>query len=737
MRILRHIIFLTLLLPAAVFGQTDRDDQLVNRAYVLYMDANELTFTTDTTNTVITDISTAPHLIITKSSPYENAVPGDTVLYTITVHNSGNAAAEWVTVQDTLPEGLAYLSADPEAEVNGSLVSWTIENLPADDTWQAGLECYLSESTPFSILSNIAVATTEDGFAAESNPVDLTVDESGVYAAFEIEKSVDLTTAAPNDTLTYTLEYHYNGNTAGENTLLIDHLPPNLQLLEMIPPGNPADNMITWYLGTLQPGTIDSVRIMTRITGNPPSGTELLNRAVITNASGISDSDSAVCQIHVPYSMTDVNLVKSVDQELVQPGDTLQYQIIVSNTGSETIFDAVLTDSLPDELNFLNADGTYNYQSETGVIQWTYDLLWPQFSDTLMVTAAVDPEAVSGTEILNLAQISIDNNPQAADSALTAVQVFSDFLFVKDVDKGYSFTGDTLNYTVYLENTSEYPSPNTLIHDVLPDGTQFISASEGGTENLGIVSWNLGEVNPGDSQLLTISVLVTADLNLELLNVAHITNAAGVHEFDDAVTLINQPGIPRTIQVTAEPEYIPADGISITNVQALVLDVNGDRVPDGTEVILTADAGLFQNGTSEILTTTLNGTAAAPLTSVVSSTEMIPAIVTGTTWLSDLQTISDSDTVLFYPAAIVGDVWDFADDAPVADALSVTLNSSDETVWSMLTDENGQYLIPIQLTDTYRIVNSTEDIFDDPISSQHDLTVDLSEPGADLFLVNY
>ena len=53
-----------------------------------------------------------PTIAIAKTSSATQIVPGATVTYTLTVTNTGAADASGVVVQDTLPVGLTFVSAD-------------------------------------------------------------------------------------------------------------------------------------------------------------------------------------------------------------------------------------------------------------------------------------------------------------------------------------------------------------------------------------------------------------------------------------------------------------------------------------------------------------------------------------------------------------------------------------------------------------------------------------------------
>jgi uncharacterized repeat protein (TIGR02543 family) len=81
-------------------------------------------------------------------------------------------------------------------------------------------------------------------------------------------------------------------------------------------------------------------------------------------------------------------------------------------------------------------------------------------------------------------------------------------------------------------------------------------------------------------------------------------------------------GFANTITLSASPQSIPADGVSILTLTAIAKDQFGDNVADGTVVTFTTDLGTISN-----ITTTTNGITTATLTA--SSTSGV-ATVTAT-----------------------------------------------------------------------------------------------------------
>ncbi len=71
------------------------------------------------------------------------------------------------------------------------------------------------------------------------------------------------------------------------------------------------------------------------------------------------------------------------------------------------------------------------------------------------------------------------------------------------------YTGDVITYTITLENTDSTAVSNINVTDVIPDGTELVSANDGITQDGNSLSWS-GEVASKATVKLTYDVRVTA-----------------------------------------------------------------------------------------------------------------------------------------------------------------------------------------------------------------------------------
>ncbi|HVL47660.1 MAG TPA: choice-of-anchor P family protein [Candidatus Thermoplasmatota archaeon] len=82
-------------------------------------------------NEVETVVAAAPEVEVLKRVNPGSATEGELLRYVITVVNHGNADARDLVVRDPLPPELEFVDAEPEAVVDGSVVTWQVPLLEA------------------------------------------------------------------------------------------------------------------------------------------------------------------------------------------------------------------------------------------------------------------------------------------------------------------------------------------------------------------------------------------------------------------------------------------------------------------------------------------------------------------------------------------------------------------------------------------------------------------------------
>lgn len=204
-----------------------------------------------------------------------------------------------------------------------------------------------------------------------------------------------------------------------------------------------------------------------------------------------------------------------------------------ANTGKLTADVPAMADGESKEVNFagltFSEPGEYTFQISEVIpdpvpAHWAYDE--HVCSATIKVTdrgaQLVASESYEGAR--DWLNIYFDENEAKDVSKQDAPQT--------SVDGKLVGVGDTLVYTIDWVNNAVDKNgvpvaAEITVTDKVPDGTEFVAASEGGKLADGKVTWSLGEREPGTSGTVSLTVKVTNDAVTTVENQASITIGKG------------------------------------------------------------------------------------------------------------------------------------------------------------------------------------------------------------------
>jgi uncharacterized repeat protein (TIGR01451 family) len=229
-----------------------------------------------------------------------------------------------------------------------------------------------------------------------------------------------------------------------------------------------------------------------------------------------------------PNDQTKPSMVvsKVSDKTSAAPGEEVTYTVYYNNTGSTKAKNVWLNDTLPDGVTYISSSRPYTSQNGN-----TY-----RFNDTVS-------DGVVMTNFVTLDYANEDEVWQPGSesnvSFTTARPIIS---VVKTVDKSEAQAGDTLNYTIYYNNTGSASAAHVWVNDTLPDNVTFQSSSEAyESQNGNTYVWHFTDVAPG-SHSFTITVTVDADVppGITLINYAFLNyttqNSYGLEESSDSAS---------------------------------------------------------------------------------------------------------------------------------------------------------------------------------------------------------
>lgn len=489
------------------------------------------------------------------------AAPGSHLTYTIYVTNYGEDNIEDVIVQDEIPTNTYYIYQS--ATMGGSLdwltniITWNIDVLLPDETVELS----------FTVAGEPAL---EDGYeivntAEIVSPVNETSNEvvTTIYIPdplpFRAIKEVDSAYAAPSSILTYTIRAYNDTRQAVEGLYIQDYIPPLTDYVDGSATNGgkfyPSYNLIIWQINYLAPGEYVEVSYQSRIYATAQDGDEIPNRAKIAMPITIHTNE-VITIVRIPVEPPELEIVKQVDSLQAYAGDTLTYTISVENTGEVTGENPLVSDTLP--LNTILIPGSITgggtYDAQTGIISWQPGNMNPGESVSYEFKVAVESSTPENTTITNIALAELADLlfADTVGTLIVAKPPPPELEIVKQVDSVQAYAGDTLTYTISVENTGEVTAENPLVSDTLPLNTTLIpgSITGGGTydSQTGIISWQPGDMDPGESIAYEFKAAVESSTpeNTTITNIA-LAELADLLFADTVGTLIVAKPLPELV----------------------------------------------------------------------------------------------------------------------------------------------------------------------------------------------
>jgi uncharacterized repeat protein (TIGR01451 family) len=208
----------------------------------------------DNTDTVITNVIHTPDLSIVKSGPQGSLVAGDSVTYTLTVTNDGDAAASSVVVDDALPAHTTLSGI--------SATSWTCTG----DAVHCTLDSPLAAGTSAALTVTLALA-----------------------ADYAPDTVVNTATVGPTDATP-------DDNTSTVTTPVTHS--PDLSIVKSGPASVNAGSNVTWTLTVTNDGDADATSVL--VTDTLPSG--VTNPVVTATGWTCSGTTDVSCALDTPLA---------------------------------------------------------------------------------------------------------------------------------------------------------------------------------------------------------------------------------------------------------------------------------------------------------------------------------------------------------------------------------------------------------------------------------------------------
>ena len=541
-------------------------------------------------------VTANPSFVITKKASTTSANPGDTVTYTITVTNDGNASGStsFTDVNDPNVTDVTFVSSSP-AGGGCSLVSGTTT-----------LMCSTSVLAPnggqqvFTITVKMPGSFSSGGGSDGCPPNQFPVTDTATLAndqdasvtvcvkatpSFAIKKKASETTAHPGDTVTYTITVTNSGTAAG-STSFTDVNDPNVTNVSFVS-SSPAGGTCSVVTGTTnlscttsvlaplggQQVFMISVKMPTSFSSGGGSGGCGSGQFPVTDTVTLANSSSSSVTVCVTAAPT-LTLAKTAaltdasgaPVTTATTGDEIVFTISYGNAGDAPATGTTVTDAIPSGTEFLSCTGGCATASGgTGVtgVTWSVGTVEPgqQGSVTLtVVITSFDLCSVSNTADISSPDFTPTGGSAGGPLAAGVTVPVTPAPDPQAATASGTATGAHVDLLGLVNVTLPSPPSHASQHG--------LGSTVSGTQLAGI------DVVQGGPTLLTASLLSTSD------------NASVVDGGDATAT-------DSAMAETAKACVLPVAGVCTVSADAVL--AHAEATASGTEASISSAGSTFVN----------------------------------------------------------------------------------------------------------------------------------------------
>ncbi|MCG3163125.1 MAG: hypothetical protein JMDDDDMK_04503 [Acidobacteria bacterium] len=477
---------------------------------------------------------------IRKTATPDAVTAGSQINYTLTIVNTGRdpIPANAITVSDPAPPAADASVVGGSLTASSNFSGCTLANLAAGTCTNSaalppgamGTITYRvtvapGNTNPF--LNNTATLALSGDLNSTNNSstvstaigpnADLTITKTSltstlVFGAVRAGGAVTIGPGLPlgNGEIRYNLAYTNNGQSTAANVTIIDDIPADTVIdLPSISTagtgGGSAPNCSVLTLGifkqlnctvaSLAPGQGGTIQFDVSVPAAVPLATQISNQARITSPtldSAGGNNFSNVTQNSVITS-SDLSIDKTTSNaNPIAGGGVFAYDLVVTMNGdSSDAKDVVITDALPQNVNFVSATQTAGVGAfsctgppvgTNGVVTCTTGNFPRQVpgptTATIRIVAQVDADTVAGALINTATVTSATSDPNTGNNSDSVGQNIVNNAGLSITKTGPATpvcAGNNITYNIAVIKTGNSSAINVTVTDVMPANTSFVS----------------------------------------------------------------------------------------------------------------------------------------------------------------------------------------------------------------------------------------------------------------------
>lgn len=275
-------------------------------------------------------------------------------------------------------------------------------------------------------------------------------------------------------------------------------------LVNLSGPRNPAQNFFASQICN-ETGQLDTTGTFGTRNANPATGTNTTAcrqgwdiTSVDGSAAMINSQTSALFRftstgdLYIPNALgmkiasqgAVITAVKSAAQTFAYIGTPIDYSLQLQNSGQIPAQNVIVTDTIPAGLTLVPGSIRIDGVAQAGGFPLTIPSIasgqtvlieYQAVANAIPVPNPAVNTASAAYTFYPFPDFPVQNTAQS--NPVTVVIVAVDVALLKEVDRAYAVAGDTLLYTVQIQNLGSVDLIGTTFRDPIPAGTSFVAGS--------------------------------------------------------------------------------------------------------------------------------------------------------------------------------------------------------------------------------------------------------------------
>jgi uncharacterized repeat protein (TIGR01451 family) len=349
---------------------------------------------------------------------------------------------------------------------------------------------------------------------------------------------------------TYTLVVRNTGTGSVGNVRVEEETPTGASFINAEPAAETTqDSKLSWSLGGMEAGAEKRIKV----TVKPGDEGEIRSRATVSFSTAI-EARVKITRPKLSVSMT--------APENLRVGETVPFKVTVNNVGTGAAAKIPLQARFTDGLKYRTDKG----DAIEGLIETEWTNLPAGQSRTFVLNLVATKPGTQNCVLTCFA----DGNPP--DTCKSVVMLVEPQLVAKQTGPVKCLVKAEPTYTIDLSNPGSAPTDAISAWTVVPDGFEFINASDGGvfTASTKAVMWRLQPLPAGGAKSVTVKLRAVSASDASVRTVvqagaADTTTTPGVAQATAKARMLEA-----RCDTTVKSEGVPALRFDVVGLEGLV-----------------------------------------------------------------------------------------------------------------------------------------------------------------------